>query len=302
MTSAGPSGFDQRTNSIKECGKKSFSMERLGRNKKPSRLTMPTIQLPLMLIVLARATGLDIAPRDAEFTLGQAHAGQEPDRVAPLAVLPLAAPLQLLGHEIDDAGEGLQGSLGVQKGQPGAAGEDVHGRLGVLVADGVADLAVDERVEGRELGATDGKAALGGATEGGDGPGAVAVGFAQVLGDDGLDAEVLDQVDEERFGEAVGAHQADRVRLAGPVQAGLVLGHFRARDAWDGGERGRVQGEAGEGVVDGFFRHLAVGRPFPACAGEKARRGGRDQVVAHQGFGVFGIRVFHQRTDARPGC
>lgn len=132
----------------------------------------------------------------------------------PLEVLSLLIPFELVAHDVDDFGERFQGGLCIEEGEACAAGEHVDGRLGVFVTDGVADLAVDKGVELGDALAARGEALVGELAEGGDGPGAVAVGFRQVLGDFGLNAKALDERDEERLAEAVGADEADLVGLA----------------------------------------------------------------------------------------
>ena len=142
--------------------------------------------------------------------------------------------------------------------------------MGVLVPDAVADFAVDEGVELAYFDAAHGEAFLGWGRQGGDDPGAVAVGFDQVLGDVGFDAEVLDQVDEEGFGEAVGADEADLVRLAAAVEGRAVVDELGAADAWGVEQGGGGEVVELEGGVDGFFSHLPVGGPFTAGDGEEA--------------------------------
>jgi hypothetical protein len=91
------------------------------------------------------------------------------------------------------------------------------------VAHAVAYFAVNVGVEAGDLLTADREALLGGCGEGGDGPGAVAIGLAEVLGDVDLDAVVLDQVDEEGLGVAVGTDKTDTVGLAGTVKRSFVL-------------------------------------------------------------------------------
>ncbi len=255
------------------------------------RPLVPRVQLPLVLVDARRPAALDVRTADAQLALGQAHAGEELHRRAPLERASVRVPAQLVGHQVDDGGQGVERGLGVQEGEPGPPRQDVDGGLGVLVTDGVADLAVDEGVEGGDAQAADGEAAVGGARQCGDGPGAVAVGFRQVAGDVGLEAEVLDQVDEEGFGVAVGADQTDLVRLAGAVEGGGVVDHLGAADVRDAGHGCRAQVVEFDGFVDRLFGHLPVGRPFPAGAGQQAGVGDCDEVVPDEGLGVAGFRI-----------
>lgn len=266
-----------------------------------TRLTMPSIKPVLLVLISAHLPILDLLPAQSQLTLGQAHTAQELDATLPLGFLARRTPLEFLAHEIDDLGQGLEGRLRVEEGQPGPPGQDIRGALGVLVADGVADLAVDERVEVGDALAADGEALFGRGAEGGDLPGAVAVGFAEVLCDVGLDAVVLDQVDEEGFAPAVGADQLDLVRLAGAVEGGAVVDDFSAGDAGWGGKALGAEAEFLEGFVDGLFGHLAVGSPFAARDGDQAGLRGRDEVVADEAFGLGFLGVADERADTGPG-
>ena len=51
---------------------------------------------------------------------------------------------QLLCHDLDDAGERVERGLRVQEGEPAPACDHVNRGLRVLVADGVADLGLDD--------------------------------------------------------------------------------------------------------------------------------------------------------------
>lgn len=51
----------------------------------------------------------------------------------PLYLLLLLTPVELPGHDVHDGGQCLVGSLHVEEGQAGAAGDDVHGGAGVLL-------------------------------------------------------------------------------------------------------------------------------------------------------------------------
>ncbi|GKT57296.1 hypothetical protein ColTof3_04635 [Colletotrichum tofieldiae] len=219
----------------------------------------------------------------------------------PLQVLPPPVPLQLLGHDVDDLGQGLERGLGVEEGEARATGQDVDGRLGVLVPHGVPHLAVDEGVELGDALAARGEALVGGPAQGGDGPGAVAVALGEVLGDLGLDAKVLDDVDEERPAEAVGADEPDLVGLAGAVEDGAVVDQLGAADARGVGDGPGPQPELGDGGVDALLGHLAVGRPLAARARQEARGGDVDEVAADEGLGVLGLGVLDERAEAGPG-
>ena len=169
------------------------------------------------------------------------------------------------------------------------------------MTDGIADLAIDERVKLRDALALGREALIGSLAQGRDGPGAVAVALGQVLGDLGLDAKVLDQVDEEGAAEAVGADQADAVRLAGAVEDGLVFDVLGAADQGRVGDGLDGQVKLLDGGVDALLGHLAVGGPLAAGASDES--GGRnvDQVVAHEGLGVLGLGVADQRAETGPG-
>ena len=58
--------------------------------------------------------------------------------------------------------------------------------------DRVSNFAVDEGVQGAYFDTADRVALVGGRRERGDGPSSIAVGFAEVFGDDGFEAEMLD--------------------------------------------------------------------------------------------------------------
>lgn len=51
----------------------------------------------------------------------------------PWYLLVLVTPVELRGHDVHDPGQGLVGSLHVEEGQAGAAGDDVHGRACILL-------------------------------------------------------------------------------------------------------------------------------------------------------------------------
>ena len=71
------------------------------------------------------------------------HTAQEPHGALDLLPFLRTAPVQLVGHDVDYAREGIEGRLGVHEGEPGSAGEDVNGGLCVFVSDGVADFGFD---------------------------------------------------------------------------------------------------------------------------------------------------------------
>ena len=102
------------------------------------------------------------------------------------------------------------------------------------------------------------------------------------LSNDG--AEMLDDVYEEGFGEAVGAYESHAMSLAGTVEVDVLV------EAFDTADKGRVGDGFGSEVeffdrgVDGFFSHLAICRPFPAGDGEETRRGGCSEMIADETF------------------
>lgn len=65
----------------------------------------------------------------------------------PLALLSRPIPFELFAHDVDDTRQTLKRRLGVEEGEARASGQDVHGRLSVLVPNGVPDLTVHEWVQ-----------------------------------------------------------------------------------------------------------------------------------------------------------
>lgn len=124
----------------------------------------------LVVINLLNTTVLDIVSGKTHEALRKTHGLEVSEGVLPLKILTGGVPIQLLGHKVDDIGEGLEGSLGVQEGQTGAASDDIDSSLGVFVADGVTDFTVDEGVHGRETASTDGETLAGRGGQGSDLP------------------------------------------------------------------------------------------------------------------------------------
>ena len=58
--------------------------------------------------------------------------------------LPGRIPLQLLAHHLDDARQGSQGSLRVDKGKRQPPRHHINQVLGVFMATGIPDLSLDE--------------------------------------------------------------------------------------------------------------------------------------------------------------
>lgn len=193
--------------------------------------------------------------------------------------------------------EGLERSLDVQEREAGPAREHVYGSLRVLVANGVADFAIDERVQRRQAHAAGGEALVCSSGEGRDGPCAVAVCRCKVLGDFSFDPKALDEVDEESLVVTVRADEFEMFGSAGTVDPNEAL---RVPDCEAAGAGLEVV--LFDGGVDCFFGHLAVGCPFTTSNGYEPTLRDVDQVVADKRFSVFSIRVFNKGADTRPGC
>jgi len=181
------------------------------------------VEVVLLVSVLADLAGLDIRAGQRELALGQTHAAEVLNSVLPLLVLSRLAPLVLLGHHVNNLGQSLESSLGVQESKTGTAGNDIDSGLGVLVAHGVANLTVNEGVELGDTGATDGEALLGRGAEGSNLPCTVTVGLGEMLSDLGLNTVVLDQVDEQSLAPAMSTDESDLVSLAASIEGSSVV-------------------------------------------------------------------------------
>ena len=264
-------------------------------------LTVTSVEVVLLISVLANLARLDIRAGERELALGQTHAAEVLDGILPLLVLSRLAPLVLIGHHVDNLGQGLEGSLSVQESKTGAAGNDIDGGLCVLVAHSVADLTVNEGVEIADAVAADGEALFSRFAEGGDLPGAVTVRLGEVLGDFGLDAVVLDQVDEEGLAPTVSSNESDLMGLAGTVEVGCIVEAFRARDARRVGQGTGRELEFLDGFVDSLLGHLTVSGPLATRAGDQTALAGGDEMVADETFRLGLVGVADKRTDTRPG-
>src|SRR5436305_5432663 len=118
-----------------------------------------------------------------------------------------------------------------------------------------------------------------------------------MLRDFGLEAEMLDQIDEQSFRVAMGANQPDLMSLARTIEQRSVVNHLSSTDScyvcgWLG-----LQAEKLNSFVDCVLGHLSVRRPLATCTGKQARIRGCDEVISDQRFCVFGLGVFDKRTD-----
>ncbi|GKT76549.1 hypothetical protein ColTof4_08972 [Colletotrichum tofieldiae] len=238
---------------------------------------------------LGAATAENLLTGDVELVGRQAHRLEEVDRLGPLLVLAGLVPPELLGHDVNDAGQGAKGRLGIQEGETGAAGDQVGGGHGSLGADAVTDLADDEGEVGDD--------ALG--RDSGDGPGAVAIVVGQVVGDIDVERELRDEVAGQVLGETVGTNKG---HVGGDALAGGGEGGETGTGDIREGDGLGLELEGLDGLVDGVLGHLAVGGPLAAGAGEEARVGDGDEVGADERFGVLGVGVLDQGADSWRGC
>ncbi|KAH0357756.1 hypothetical protein KCU83_g217, partial [Aureobasidium melanogenum] len=89
-----------------------------------NELTVTSVEVVLLVSVLADLARLDVRAGQGELALGQAHAAKVVDSVFPLL--------------------SLKSGLGVQESETGTAGNNVDSGLGVLVAHSVANLSINE--------------------------------------------------------------------------------------------------------------------------------------------------------------
>ncbi len=129
-------------------------------------------------------------------------------------------------------------------------------------------------------------------------PSSVTIVSRQMLGNIGVETEVLDQVDEEGRGKSVSTKQADVMRLAGTIED--LGGGVNAIDAADVGnisDRLRLQLEGLDCFIDCILGHLAVSGPFTTSTCKQAGIRDRNQVTADQGLGVLRLGVSDEGTD-----
>ena len=75
---------------------------------------------------------------------GETHALEEPRGARHLLLLARRVPVQLLGHDVDDARERLERGLRVEEGEPQATRDHVRRRQRVLVTNCVSDFRLDD--------------------------------------------------------------------------------------------------------------------------------------------------------------
>jgi hypothetical protein len=186
----------------------------------------------------------DMQGKSAPTHLGQTHTLQEDQGVGKLILPSLLVPSEFSTHDLDDPREGVQSGLNVQERQSGTTSDKVGRVNGVLGSACVSRLGLDIRVEVGQSDTVHGPALTGGGGHRSDGPGSVTISHRQVLGDLGVETELLDQLDEHGRGPGVGSDQFD------------VLSETRSLG---------LQAVLLDGVVDGLLGH-----------GSTAWRGSRD--------------------------
>ena len=108
----------------------------------------------------------------------------------------------------------------------------------------------------------------------------ITIRFGKVLGNFGLETELLDKLDVHGLGPGVSSDQLDVVGL------GWTVG---------------FEVEFVNGAVDRLLCHGSVSRPLSTGDGEQTALGHVDHVVSDQTLGVFRVGVLDQRSQTTPG-
>ncbi len=100
-----------------------------------------SVDLRLMRLGVAAQ---DLLPRYHQPRLLENHNSQEVCRLGPLLLSPRLAPVQFLGHNIDETGQGLKRRIDVEESKTGTARDDIGSGASGLTTNAMSDLGLDE--------------------------------------------------------------------------------------------------------------------------------------------------------------